>query len=68
VKYRDFIEIIEKRGFVWKRTRGDHHQYEGFVEDQRRLVTVGGKASDDIVPGVLASMIRQSGLPKALFR
>ena len=43
--------------------------YEAFIDGQRRIVTVAGhRESDDIRPGTLASMIRQSGLPRQRFR
>jgi len=68
VKYRDFIDILVKNGFVLDRTRGSHHQYKGTIGGLIRLVTVGGHGNEDIRPHNLASMIRQSGLPKNLFR
>ena len=70
MKYRDFIDIIGGHGFKCIRGGGtSHRQYEGFVSGARRMVTVSYHLpSDDIAPGTLASMIRQSGLPKTLFR
>ncbi|MBX9730270.1 MAG: type II toxin-antitoxin system HicA family toxin [Sphingomonas sp.] len=48
---------------------GSHRQYRGEIGGKVRLVTVAAhRLSDDIKPGTLDSMIRQSGLSKALFR
>jgi predicted RNA binding protein YcfA (HicA-like mRNA interferase family) len=69
VNFRDFIAIIERHGFELKRTTGSHPQYEGVIDGRIELVTVAAhRMSDDILPKTLASMIRQSGLPKSVFR
>ncbi len=69
MKFRDFIAVLVDHGFTEVRTKGDHHQYEGVVSGRRRLVTIAySRAGDDIMRNNLASMIRQSGLPKKLFR
>jgi predicted RNA binding protein YcfA (HicA-like mRNA interferase family) len=70
MKYRDFLKIIEGHGFRCIRGEGgSHRQYEGFVGGRRQMVTVAYHLlSDDIAPGTLASMIRQSGLPRRVFR
>lgn len=67
MKIRDIVRLPEERGFVLDRRKGSHRQYEGFVNDKRRIVTVAGKDSDEILPGALASIKRQSGLPGKLF-
>jgi len=50
--------------------RGSHRQYKRTAnEGETRLVTVAyHNINDDVLPGTLSSMIRQSGLPKRLFR
>ena len=70
MKFRDFIEIIEANGFIFDRQRGTSHRvYKGVVGGITRLVIVAvTRPGDDIKPGTLGSMIRQSGLPKRLFR
>jgi predicted RNA binding protein YcfA (HicA-like mRNA interferase family) len=69
VKYRDFRRLIEDQGFRLVRERATHKQFEGFVGGQRRLVTLDyAQPGEDISPRNLASMIRQSGLDKKLFR
>lgn len=70
MKYRQFIKILGANGFYkLKRTRGSHSYYEGFVGKRRQVVTVAYRQlSEDIRKDNLASMIRQSGLPKKIFR
>ncbi len=67
-KYRGFIRLLLDQGFeldpnhstpVYKRTTGG----------KTYIVPVHTHAGGrDIAPGTLSSMIRQSGLPKKLFR
>lgn len=68
MKVSRFIQVLEANGFTLDRTRGDHRQYEGVVDGVRRLVTVAGRPGSDVKRRNLASMIRQSGLPRKLFR
>lgn len=69
MKYRAFIKILEEHRFVCIRQKSTHRHYEGFVKGERRLVTADfNHAGEDIMRHNLASMIRQSGLPKKLFR
>ena len=65
-----FIAILLAYGFVLQRHEGtSHRHYRGVVGGQVRYVTVAAhRLADTIKPGTLGSMIRQSGLPKALFR
>lgn len=70
--FREVIQIIEANGFtiVAGRTSGSHRQYKKHVSaNDVRLVTVAYHSiNDDVLPDTLASIIRQSGLPKQLFR
>ena len=69
MKYRTFIAILEEHGFTLKRSTGRHAQYEGSVGGVRKLVTVAySRPGEDILEMNFHSMVRQSGLPKALFR
>ena len=69
MKVREFIAIIEREGFEFVRQKGSHRRYQGFVGGQRQLVTVDCHGmNEDITPPNLASMIRQSGLSKSLFK
>ncbi|MDE2844256.1 MAG: type II toxin-antitoxin system HicA family toxin [Chloroflexota bacterium] len=63
------MDILEGNGFHLERQRGSHHIYEGYVNEQRKSVTVSySRRNQDIKAGTLSSMIRQSGLPRKLFR
>lgn len=67
--FRDFIAIIEANGFTFDRQSGSHRQYERVSAAGTHVVTVAYHNINDLVrPDTLASMIRQSGLPKKLFR
>ncbi|MFI4981686.1 MAG: type II toxin-antitoxin system HicA family toxin [Nevskiales bacterium] len=69
MKYRDFVRIIEQHGFAVDRQRGTHRQFKGMIAGRLQLVTVDyAQSGEDISPRNLSSMIRQSGLPKKLFR
>jgi predicted RNA binding protein YcfA (HicA-like mRNA interferase family) len=65
--FRDFIAIIEARGFVADPDgKGSHRQYRH--KDGRRVTIAYHNIGDIPAPETLASMIRQSELPKKLFR
>jgi len=69
VKYRGFVSILLAHGFtLLPRTATSHRKYEGNVNGERKMITVSGDDGDDILAKNLASMKRQSGLPKKLFR
>jgi predicted RNA binding protein YcfA (HicA-like mRNA interferase family) len=59
VKVRDLIRLIEADGWFLVATRGSHRQYRHPVKPGR--VTVAGKLSDDLAPGTLNSILKQSG-------
>lgn len=69
MKYRDFLRILLDHDFQLDRERATHKQYKGVVDGETKLVTVDcAQLGEDIRKDNLASMIRQSGLPKKLFR
>ncbi len=69
MKYRDFLRILLDHGFVLDRQKGSHKQYKAIIGGMVRLVTLDySQPGEDIAPRNLASMIRQSGLPKQTFR
>lgn len=68
MKVRDVIRVLKDEGFHLDRRKGSHRQFVGFVDGQRRLVTVAGKEGDDVKAGTLAAIRQQSGLPRRLFR
>jgi predicted RNA binding protein YcfA (HicA-like mRNA interferase family) len=60
VKVREAIRMIEQDGWALVATRGSHRQYKHPSKPGR--VTVAGKASDDLPPGTLNSILKQAGL------
>jgi predicted RNA binding protein YcfA (HicA-like mRNA interferase family) len=70
VTFRDFIAILTANGFSLHRHGATAHAvYRGVVDGQVQVVVVAShRMSDDIKPGTLSAMIRQSGLPKSAFR
>ena len=68
--FREFIRVLEAHGFELDRQRGTSHRiYKKVVRGKTRMVVVAcHREGDDVRPGTLASMIRQSGLDKRLFR
>lgn len=69
MKYRDALTILRQNGFELVRQRGSHRRYRGIVRGKVMLVTIAcHRESDEILPDTLASIIRQSGLPKRLFK
>ncbi len=68
--YAEFIEIIKLNGFTLVRHEATSHQrWRGEHSGHVWNVTIAYHfAGDDIPPGTLQAMIRQSGLSKKLFR
>jgi predicted RNA binding protein YcfA (HicA-like mRNA interferase family) len=60
VKIRDVIKALEQAGWVLVATRGRHRQFKHPLRPGR--VTVAGRPSDDLAPGTLKSIARQSGM------
>jgi predicted RNA binding protein YcfA (HicA-like mRNA interferase family) len=62
-------KILERAGFILKRTSGSHHQWEGTIKGQRRLVTVDmlSRSSETFGKRLMKSMIWQSGMTKDEF-
>ena len=60
MKIRDVIRMIEADGWYLAATRGSHRQYKHTIKLGR--VTVAGKPSEDLAPGTLNSILKQSGL------
>ncbi|MEY4297722.1 MAG: hypothetical protein RLZZ423_901 [Cyanobacteriota bacterium] len=61
MKIRDVIKRLEQHGWRLVATRGSHRQFKHPLRPGR--VTVAGKPSDDLAPGTLRSIARQSGIP-----
>lgn len=67
--FRDFIRVLTAHGFELDRQRGSHRIYKGIIKGRTRMVVVScHREADEIKPGTLASMIRQSALDKKTFR
>jgi predicted RNA binding protein YcfA (HicA-like mRNA interferase family) len=64
MKVKDAIRLLEEDGWFLVGTRGSHRQYKHPVRPGR--VTVAGKPSDDLAPGTLNSILKQSGLKEQL--
>ncbi|MBM5796906.1 MAG: type II toxin-antitoxin system HicA family toxin [Cyanobacteria bacterium K_Offshore_0m_m2_072] len=60
MKIRDVIRRLEQEGWFQVATRGSHRQFKH--PDRPGRVTVAGKGSDDLAPGTLNSIAKQSGL------
>jgi predicted RNA binding protein YcfA (HicA-like mRNA interferase family) len=62
VKVREAIRLVERDGWRLDRVRGSHRQYRHATKPG--TVTIPGKPSDDLRPGVWTSILRQAGLRK----
>jgi predicted RNA binding protein YcfA (HicA-like mRNA interferase family) len=60
MKVKEVIKMIERNGWYLARTKGSHGQYKHYLKSG--LVTIAGKPSDDLAPGTLSSILKQSGL------
>ena len=60
MKIRDLLRLLADDGWYLARTRGSHQQFKHPTKPG--LVTVAGKASDDLAPGTLHSVLKQAGL------
>jgi predicted RNA binding protein YcfA (HicA-like mRNA interferase family) len=67
--FREFVEILERNGFDLTRQAASHRRYVRVAGGRTFNVTVAfHNINDEIRPDTLASMIRQSGLQKSMFR
>ena len=57
---REVIRILEADGWYLVATKGSHRQYKHKIKAGR--VTVAGKPSEEVAPGTLNSILKQSGL------
>ena len=62
VKVSDILRMLGVDGWYLVSTRGSHRQFKHASKPGR--VTVAGKPSDDLAPGTLNSILKQSGLKK----
>ena len=62
MKVSEVLRLIHEDGWYLVATRGSHRQFKHPSKPGR--VTVAGKPSDDLAPGTLNSILKQSGLKK----
>lgn len=69
LKFKEIIRIIVENGFVETRQSGSHVTYERKADGATyRTQVQSNHLNDTCDPGTMASIIRQTGLPKSLFR
>ena len=62
MKVSEILRLVHEDGWYLVATRGNHRQYKHRSKPGR--VTVPGRAGDDLAPGTLNSILKQSGLKK----
>ena len=60
MKVSEVLRLLHDDGWYLATTRGSHRQYKHPSKPGR--VTVPGKAGDDLAPGTLNSILKQSGI------
>ena len=59
-KVKEVIELLEKEGWSYIHTRGDHHKF--YKAGARRPIVVAGKPNTDLAEGTYNSILREAGL------
>ena len=62
MKVSEVLRLLHDDGWYLVGTRGSHRQFKHGTKPGR--VTVAGKPSDDLAPGTLNSILKQSGLKR----
>jgi predicted RNA binding protein YcfA (HicA-like mRNA interferase family) len=62
MKVSDILRMLGEDGWYLASTRGSDRQFKHTTKPGR--VTVAGKPSEDLAPGTLNSILKQSGLKK----
>jgi predicted RNA binding protein YcfA (HicA-like mRNA interferase family) len=62
MKVADILRMLREDGWYLIATRGSHRQFKHSSRPGR--VTVPRKLSDDLAPGTLGSILKQSGMRK----
>jgi predicted RNA binding protein YcfA (HicA-like mRNA interferase family) len=62
MKVSDILRMLGEDGWYLASMRGSHRQFKHPGKPGR--VTVAGKPSEDLAPGTLNSILKQSGLKK----
>jgi len=58
----EVISLLEKNGWIYVGTKGDHHKF--YKPGARRPIIVAGAPKDDLPEGTLGSILREAGLKK----
>lgn len=59
-KVKAVIALLEKNGWVYARTKGDHKIYR--KDGEPRSIPIPGHLNDDLAIGTLSSILRQAKL------
>ena len=62
MKVSEVLRVLAQDGWYLVSMKGSHRQLKHQTKPCR--VTVAGKLSDDLAPGTLSSILKQSGLRK----
>ena len=62
MKVGEILELLKRDGWYLARMRGSHRQFKH--PGKAGLVTVAGKPGDDLAPGTLNSILKQTSLKK----
>lgn len=62
MKVSELLRLLRNDGWFLVATRGSHRQFKHVAKPGR--VTVPGKLSDDLAPGTINSILKQSGLKR----
>jgi len=62
MKVAEVLRLLSRDGWYLAATRGSHRQYKHPSKPGR--VTVSGRPGEDLAPGTLGSILKQSGLRK----
>jgi predicted RNA binding protein YcfA (HicA-like mRNA interferase family) len=62
MKVANVVRLLQQNGWRLVATRGSHRQFRHPTRPGR--VTVPGKPGDELAPGTLNSILKQSGLKK----
>ncbi len=60
MKVSQILKLLHQDGWYRVKSRSGHRQFKHPIK--RGRVTVSGKASDDLPPGTLGSILKQAGL------
>jgi len=60
MKVRELLRLLHDDDWLLVATRGNHRQFKHATKPGR--VTVPGRPSDELAPGTLNSILKQSGL------